>query len=138
MKVYAVSEDDVVYFDSIVECRNWIKSKGFRNENPPEVWNVYRVGEYDSDGDAYALESYDIRDYASYIVDGGRYRKFATTSMADARRIARREADSSGSRVHIYAIKDYFSHPRSVLEIVEPKRNKSKTAQRGNTRRHHA
>ena len=76
MKVYAVSEDDVVYFDSIVECRNWIKSKGFRNENPPEVWNVYRVGEYDSDGDAYALESYDIRDYASYIVDGGRYRKY--------------------------------------------------------------
>ena len=28
---------DVVYFDSIVECRNWIKSKGFRNENPPEA-----------------------------------------------------------------------------------------------------
>lgn len=138
MKVYAVSEDDVVYFDSIVECRNWIKSKGFRNENPPEVWNVYRVGEYDSDGDAYALESYDIRDYASYIVDGGRYRKFATTSMADARRIARREADSSGVRVPIYAIGDYFDLPHNVLEFVEPKGNGSKTAPRGNSRRQYA
>ncbi len=135
MKVYAVSEDDVVYFDSIVECRNWIKSKGFRNENPPEVWNVYRVGEYDSDGDAYALESYDIRDYASYIVDGGRYRKFATTSMADARRIARREANSSGVRVPIYAIGEYFYPPHSVLEFVEPKGNESRPVQRKGTRR---
>ena len=28
MKVYAVSEDDVTYFDSIVECRNWILFDG--------------------------------------------------------------------------------------------------------------
>ena len=99
MNVYAVSEDDVIWFGSIRECRDWIKREAFL-QNPSMGWEVYKVSEYDDpDEEAYPLETYRREDFISYIITPGSdgYISSGARDIEEARRIAAK-ALSQGRR----------------------------------------
>lgn len=92
MNVYAVSDDDVIWFDSIRECRKWIKEKAFI-QAPDESWSIYRVSDYDSDdpdAEAWPLETYYRSDFIGYIVSPGQdgFVRTGARTIDEARRVA--------------------------------------------------
>lgn len=153
--VYAVSEDDVIWFGSIRECREWIREKAFF-DSPSYEWSIYKVSDYDDpdpDADAYPLETYSREDFISYIITPGRdgYISSGAVDLDEARRIAAKVLSQGRRHVEIRYLEgrrntrfvesyDYpnmpkLSKPRSAKPKGKPAKGKTSKNVRGRGRR---